>query len=56
MLDASKKVALNSMWVIQLEERPFNWGNADYNVIRQELKRVDWEQLLLGKSGEGMWE
>lgn len=33
-----------------------NWSEADYNVIRQELTKIDWDQLLLGKSKEDMWE
>lgn len=27
--------------------KALNWGNAEYSIIRQELRRINWEQLLL---------
>jgi len=33
-----------------------NWGKANYNNIRPELKNVGWGQMSEGKSTSGMWD
>lgn len=49
---------MNICLELQQEKEPVgkkNWGRADYDSMRAELRAIDWERLVRGKSAEEMW-